>query len=86
MKNNILILLVALLLGLMAQMRANAQSYPAKPVRILVGFTPRGVTDVAARILAQKLTELWGQTVVVDNRPGASGQTRAVNRAPACGM
>ena len=68
----------------MAQMRANAQSYPAKSVRIVVGFTPGGVTDVTARILAQKLTELWGQTVVVDNRPGASGiiGAEAVSKAP----
>ncbi|MDB5809409.1 MAG: extra-cytoplasmic solute receptor [Betaproteobacteria bacterium] len=58
---------------LAASTPACAQSWPAKSVRIVVGFTPGGVTDVAARILAQKLTELWGQTVVVDNRPGASG-------------
>jgi len=84
MKKNVLILLVALLFGLMAQMPANAQSYPAKSVRIVVGFTPGGVTDVTARILAQKLTELWGQTVVVDNRPGASGiiGAEAVSKAP----
>ncbi|HEV7804105.1 MAG TPA: tripartite tricarboxylate transporter substrate binding protein [Burkholderiales bacterium] len=42
-------------------------------MRIVVGFTPGGVTDVAARIIAQKLTEAWGQTVVVENRAGASG-------------
>jgi tripartite-type tricarboxylate transporter receptor subunit TctC len=52
---------------------SHAQTWPAKSVRFVVGFTPGGVTDVAARILAQKLTDLWGQTVVVDNRPGASG-------------
>ncbi|MGH8617250.1 MAG: Bug family tripartite tricarboxylate transporter substrate binding protein [Burkholderiales bacterium] len=50
-----------------------AQNFPAKSGRILVGFAPGGNTDLVARILAQKLGEAWGQTVVVDNRPGASG-------------
>ena len=79
MKRAIALLLAALLSG-----AAHAQSYPAKPARIVVGFTPGGVTDVTARILAQKLTELWGQTVVVDNRPGASGiiGAEAVSKAP----
>ena len=71
MKTTIQTWLAAALLGAVAL--AYAQTWPAKSVRIVVGFTPGGVTDVAARILAQKLTELWGQTVVVDNRPGASG-------------
>jgi tripartite-type tricarboxylate transporter receptor subunit TctC len=51
----------------------GAQNYPAKPVRIIVGLAPGGTTDVFTRILAQRLTESWGQQVIVDNRPGASG-------------
>ena len=52
---------------------AHAQQYPAKTVRILVGFAPGGSTDLTARIYAQELNKLWGTQVVVDNRPGASG-------------
>ncbi len=51
----------------------DAQGFPAKSPRIVVGFAPGGATDLVSRIVAQKLGELWGQTVVVDNRPGASG-------------
>ena len=52
---------------------AAAQSYPSKPIRILVGFSPGGGTDVMARLIVQKLTEAWNAQVVVENRPGAGG-------------
>ena len=52
---------------------AFAQSYPAKPVRMIIPFPPGGATDILGRVLAQKLTDQLGQSVVVENRPGAGG-------------
>jgi tripartite-type tricarboxylate transporter receptor subunit TctC len=52
---------------------AHAQSYPAKPVRIIVPWTAGGTADLLARVLAQKMTESFGQQVIADNRPGAGG-------------
>lgn len=52
---------------------ANAQTFPAKSVRVVVGFAPGGTTDLLARILAQNLADTWKQTVLVDNRGGAAG-------------
>jgi len=66
---------------------AQAHAYPTKPVRVIVAFTPGGVTDIIARTLMPKLGELWDQPVVVENRPGAGGSLGAVvvARSPADG-
>lgn len=65
----------------------GAQNYPAKPVRMIIGFTPGTTVDILGRLLAQKLGEAWGQRVVADNLPGASSTiaAAAVARAPADG-
>lgn len=52
---------------------ASAQAYPAKPIRILIGFPPGSTVDILARPIAQRMTEILGQQVVVDNRAGATG-------------
>jgi tripartite-type tricarboxylate transporter receptor subunit TctC len=54
-----------------------AQGYPVKPVRVVIGFAAGSSSDVTMRILGPKLTEIWGQSVVVDNRPGAGGNIAA---------
>ncbi len=51
----------------------TAQDFPARPVRIVVGFPPGGVTDITSRLLADGLSKSWGRQVLVDNHPGASG-------------
>ena len=64
-----------------------AQPYPAKPVRLIVPWAPGGTTDILARILGQKMSEKWGQPVLVENRGGAAGNigTEAAVRSPADG-
>lgn len=73
-------LLAALVIG---PLGAMAQGYPTKPVRLIVPFPPGGATDISARIVGQKLSEMWGQTVVIENRGGAAGNIGAAEAARA---
>ena len=54
-------------------LQASAQSYPVRPVRAIIAFPPGSATDIIGRVITQKVSELWGQTVVADNRGGAGG-------------
>ncbi len=71
----------------LARAQGAAQVYPNKPVRIVVPYTTGGTNDVMARLVGQKLSEAWGQPVIVDNKPGAAGNigSAEVARAPADG-
>jgi tripartite-type tricarboxylate transporter receptor subunit TctC len=76
--------LLSLLAALIA-LPALAQDYPGKPIRMVVGFPPGGGTDVVARILQPKLSEFLGQSVVIENRPGATGTMAAGQVAKSAG-
>jgi tripartite-type tricarboxylate transporter receptor subunit TctC len=52
---------------------ASAQGYPNKPIKMVTGYAPGGTSDILARLMAQELNKSLGQTVIVDNRPGAGG-------------
>jgi tripartite-type tricarboxylate transporter receptor subunit TctC len=77
---------LAVLLAL-AAVSAAAQDYPAKPIRILVGFSAGSTTDILARTVGQKMSDAWGQPVLVENRPSAGGvvASNMVATAPADG-
>lgn len=70
-KINMLRIVVGLLLGALTASVTNAQSYPVKPVRIIVPAAAGGPVDFITRVIAQQLTEIWGHPVIADNRPGA---------------
>ena len=57
----------------LAALHAQAQQYPSRPIRVLVGFAAGGPTDVIARVIGQDMTQVLGQPIVVDNRTGANG-------------
>jgi len=87
MPSSTTVLLAALLLA-GASAAAHAQTYPSATVKLIVPVPAGGVTDTMARIVAQRLTEAWGQPVVVDNRPGGNYAVgaQAVAKSPADGL
>src|SRR5580658_2434811 len=68
-----LISLAAAMLLAVASTAAFAETWPTKPIRLIVCYVPGGVTDVIARLVAQPLSEALGQSIVVENKPGAAG-------------
>jgi tripartite-type tricarboxylate transporter receptor subunit TctC len=73
MLNRLLLLIMSCALNSLVLNAHAAESYPTKPVRMIVPFAPGGATDLTARVLAQKLSETWGKAIVIDNRSGAAG-------------
>ena len=71
-------------IGVFISTAALSQTYPTKPIRMVVPFAPGGPSDVVARVVGQKLTESWGQAIVIDNRAGAGGNmgTSLAAKAP----
>ncbi len=66
-------LIFAVTVSVVVAPSVTAQNYPAKPIRFIIPFPPGGTSDILARLIGPRLSERWGQQVVVDNRPGASG-------------
>ena len=81
MKTELTVLALCALFSLPGPRAAEAQTdaahYPSRPIRIIVPFPPGGATDIMGRTLGQKLTQRWGQQVIIDNRPGAGGNIAA---------
>ncbi|MGH8732585.1 MAG: Bug family tripartite tricarboxylate transporter substrate binding protein [Burkholderiales bacterium] len=75
--------ILAFLLGALFASTVAAQSWPQKPVRFIVPFPPGGATDISARLLGEKLSQIWGQSVVIENRGGAGGGVGAAEAARA---
>jgi len=88
LKSKSIAMVISAALGLLlAAGGVMAQEYPNKPIRLLVGYVPGGTPDLIARVVGNKLSQVLGQPVVIDNRPGAGGTlaTELVARAPADG-
>lgn len=75
--------LITFIAGIAFAAAAQAQAWPSKPVKFIVPFPPGGATDISARMIGQKLGEMWGQTVVIENRGGAGGGVGATEAARA---
>src|SRR2546421_6558389 len=75
--------LIAMTAAVLLGSGAFAQSWPQKPVKFIVPFPPGGATDISARLLGEKLTQIWAQTVVIENRGGAGGAVGAAEAARA---
>src|SRR5262249_49702314 len=75
--------LIVAVAAALATANAQAQSYPTRPVTVVVGFAPGGGTDTVARVMQRKLAEYLGQTVIVENRAGAGGTSAAAAVAKA---
>src|SRR5262244_10128 len=65
--------LLAFVCGLLLSVSASAQSFPSRPIRLIVPFPPAGITDLSARLVAEGLRARFNQPVVVENKPGANG-------------
>src|SRR5499426_4040120 len=78
-----MIRVLAFMLGALLASTAAAQAWPQKPVRFIVPFPPGGATDISARLLGEKLTQIWNQQVVIENRGGAGGGVGAAEAARA---
>jgi tripartite-type tricarboxylate transporter receptor subunit TctC len=75
--------IVVFLAFALAALQASAQAWPQKPVRFIVPFPPGGATDISARLLGEKLSQMWGQQVLIENRGGAGGGVGAAEAARA---
>ena len=75
--------LAAIAAGLLVAASAGAQSWPQKPVKFIVPFPPGGATDISARMLGEQLQQVWGQSVIIENRGGAGGGVGAAEAARA---
>jgi tripartite-type tricarboxylate transporter receptor subunit TctC len=75
--------ILAFLAFALVALSASAQNWPQKPVRFIVPFPPGGATDISARLLGERLTQIWGQQVIIENRGGAGGGVGAAEAARA---